>query len=93
MIVISEGVGRSRVLGIYVDDNKVTRVENDSIPQDVGVVGKISVLHFDTETSHLYYEYEDIPLTDTEKMLREENKELKQQIADLWETVLAGDNM
>lgn len=61
----------------------------DELPEALEIENKVSNLRYDAKKKELYYEYTDIPKTEMEILL-DENNQLKESLADLWEVVLMG---
>lgn len=85
MIILNKSNdSKVKVLSIFSNDEIAVAVDVNNIPQPEDIPGKRAELFYNKETKETYYEYFDIPLSETD--------ELRQQVADLWETVLAGGN-
>lgn len=85
-------VENDEVKAMYADGYKpdidgLIHIEGD-IP-NFNQEGKTHTVKYNPENNSVYAEYTDIPLTETEQ-LRQENEQLKNSLADLWEVVLLG---
>ena len=85
---------KARVNTIYYvtppeEMNNLPRTAVENLPDTEVITGKMAVLYCNPEDGSAWYEYVDVPKSETQ-LLREENLEIKLALAELAEIIAGG---
>ncbi|GIP25481.1 hypothetical protein J23TS9_06110 [Paenibacillus sp. J23TS9] len=70
IVSLQENDTKAKVIATYTNETLITHVDVSKLPEPESKLGKVAELCINTTTNELFYEYIDVPLTESEKLLK-----------------------